>query len=307
MTKTLYFSKVSLDSQDVYDLVDDYDLRFKITNDILLMLKHGTEFSDEYSYVDEDNEVHIEPVTYKLSIRNKDDSSIHGFLDRTTNIYAKTRDELTGELKSHPVPNTEAIEFYYDVLHEYIAFSVKRYFRHNMFNEAFAKLLNHCVKNEGFKYSFYLGTYNEGMSIEEIKEAIKKDKHIKELTITYRPANPDEKLIKKAKEASESERIRKSNATERSVIYKAKGNTCIDGSAPVIQEDLDFLVNLNEGMPIEEMTKHSYAEVKSITEKGAVKSTADSKPFVHRFRENVDDFVDEAKHGITMILSRIVR
>lgn len=305
MSRNMYFSKVSLDSKEVYDLVDNYELRFKYTNDILLMLKHGAKYTGESTYIDEDGEEHTNRITYTLSVRHKDDTSIYGFFDRTTNLFVKKRDDITGELKTSPVPNTEGIEFYYDVLHEYIAFSVRSRFRQNMFNDAFAELMNICAKKEGFTYSFYLGLYNEGLSIEEIKESIKKDKNIKELIITYRPANPDEKLIEKAKEASESERIREANATERSVIYKAKGNIHIDGSASVIQEDLDKLVELNAGMPIEEMTKYSYAEVKSINDKGAVNSTAATKPYIYKYREDLDGFVESAKHGITHILSRL--
>ncbi|WP_044916156.1 hypothetical protein [Butyrivibrio sp. WCE2006] len=304
MNRTVYFSKVSLNSQDVYDLVDNYDLRYKITGDILYMLKHDSEFYDEYSYVDDDGERHEGEIKYTLSIKDKDESSIYGYLDRTTSLFVKNRDDATGELKTRPVDDTEAVEFYYDVLHEYVAFSVRKRFGRNMFNDAFAKLMNHCAQKENFMYSFYVGTYNEGMSIDEIKESIKHDKNIKQLIITYRPANPDEKMIKKAKEASESDKIKASNATERSVIYKARGKNCIDGSADIIQEDLNKLVELNEGISVEEMTQFSYAEVKSTNEHGAVKSTADSKPFMRRFRENVDSFVEEAKIGIAQILRR---
>ena len=303
MSRTLYFSKVSLDSQEVFKLVDNYEYRYKLTSDIISMLKPDIEFIDPYSYIDEDGEVHSGEVKYTLSIKSKDDATVYGYLDRTTSLFVKQRDE-EGVLKARPVEDTEAVEFYYDVLHEYIAFDTRKRFGKNMFNDAFGKLMNHCAKQEGLSYSFYLGSYNKGMSIAEIQEAIQKDKHIKELIITYRPANPDEKLIKKAKEASESDRIKASNATERSIIYKAKGKNCIDGGAPVIQEDLRKLVELNEGIEIEEMTQFSYAEIKSVNEKGDVKSTADAKPFTRRFKDGVGEFLKEAKLGITQILGR---
>ena len=56
----------------------------------------------------------------------------------------------------------------------------------------------------------------EHMSIDEMKESVKADKNIRELTITYRPANPDQGIIDKVKEASDKERLKESNATERS-------------------------------------------------------------------------------------------
>ena len=72
------------------------------------------------------------------------------------------------------------------------------------------------------KYSFYVESFNLGMSIEEMQEAVKEDKDIRELRITYRPANPDECLIDKAIEAKEKERLKESNATERSIITKQR-------------------------------------------------------------------------------------
>ena len=47
-------------------------------------------------------------------------------MDSTASIFVKERDDETGEMKSKPVENTEDIEFYYDVLHEYVAFISRR-------------------------------------------------------------------------------------------------------------------------------------------------------------------------------------
>ena len=111
-----------------------------------------------------------------------------------------------------------------------------------MFNDAFGEMLNECARKKHLKYSFYVESFNLGMSIEEMQEAVKLDKNIRELRITYRPANPDDALIDKAIEAKEKERLKESNATERSIIYKAKGKTNINGGAEIIQDDLKQLV-----------------------------------------------------------------
>lgn len=305
MTRTLYFSKISLNSQEVYELEDNYEFRFKLTNDIFYMLKHDSSYVDSYIYTDDDNNEHTGNIIYNLSIKNKDDSGIYGVIYRNSNVFVKQKDE-NGELKSLPVDNTEDVEFYYDVLHEYIAFVTRQKFGKNMVNDAFAGLLNECAKKEGYTYSFYVESYNEGMSIEEIKSEIKSEKNIKELIITYRPANPDEAIINTVKGAKQSELIRESNATERSIIYKAKGKMGIDGAATVIQEDLNRLAELNEDIPIEEMTKRGYAIVRSVNDKGEVKSTTDSKPFIRRIKD-CEDFVGEAKKGIMQILRKVVR
>ena len=301
--RVVYFSKVSLNSLEAYQLVENYELRFQITRDILSMVNHDFVFSDVYTYLTEEGERGVGTVSYALSIKEKDEESIHGVLDRKSVIFVKERDEITGEMKSRPVENTEDIEFYYDVLHEYVAFISRRRFRKNMFNEAFGKLLNECANVRELDYSFYVESFNLGMTIEEMQAAIKEDKEIKELTITYRPANPDQVIIDRAIEARDKEKLKESNATERSIIYRAKGKTNINGSAEIIQDDLKKLVEMNEDIPILDLTQRGYIVVTSVNQKGDVKTTADAKPFV-KIVNNMFEFVDTAKKGITEILRR---
>lgn len=304
MARTLYFCKVSLDSQEVFEYREqDNNITARVTNDILAMINAETVFCDKYSYKDENGKTHEGEIKYSLNIREKDDTSIYGVLYRNSTIFAKQMDD-NGELKSYPVDNTEDVEFYYDVLREYIAFVTRRKFGKRMFIDAFEKILNNCSKTNCFTYSFYLALYNEGMTIEEIKESISKDKNIKELIITYRPANPDSGIIKKVQEANKRELILETNATERSIIYKAKGKICIDGSAKVIQEDIESLARMNDGIDIKELTKRGYASVRSVNENGDVKSTTDSKPYTSRIQEG-EDFADKAKKGISQILMRV--
>lgn len=306
MERTVFFSKVSMNSSEVYNLVENYGIRFEITRNILSMVKHDFEFVDEYTYFTEEGEKGIGTISYALSIKDKDDESIHGVLDRKAIIFVKERDENTGEMKSRPVENTEDIEFYYDVLHEYVAFISRRRFGKNMFNEAFGKMLNECAKQSELEYSFYVESFNLGMTIEEMQEAIKADKEIRELTITYRPANPDQGIIERAREARDKERLRESNATERSIIYKAKGKTTINGGAEIIQEDLLKLVEMNEDIPILDLTQRGYVVVTSVNQKGDVKTTTDAKPFV-KIANNMFEFVETAKKGITEILRKVNR
>lgn len=121
------------------------------------MLKNESEFKDSYFYTDDEGNSREGEIKYTLSVKNSDITSIHGFLDRTTSLFVKKRD-AEGELKTYPVYDTETVEFYYDVLHEYVAFSVRKRFGKNMFNDmfndAFSKLMNYCAQKEGMTYSF---------------------------------------------------------------------------------------------------------------------------------------------------------
>lgn len=303
--KNSFFSKVSMNSSEVYNLAENYELRYEITRNILEMVKHGFEFVDSYSYYTEKGEPGSETVSFEVSIKEKDDESIHGILYRKAVLFVKERDEKTGEMKSKPVENTEDIEFYYDVLHEYVAFISRKRFGKSMFNKAFGKILDECAKKRKLEYSFYVESFNLGMTIEEMQEAIKADKEIRELTITYRPANPDQAIINKVREAREKERLKESNATERSIIYKAKGRTTINGSAKIIQDDLRELVEMNEDISIVDLTQRGYVVVTSVNQNGDVKTTTDTKPFV-KIISAMYEFVETAKKGIVEILRKVI-
>ena len=217
--------------------------------------------------------------------------------------YTKKRGDTAGDMIKVPHENTEDICFYYDVLHEYVAYIVRRRFSVAMFNEAFAMVLNNASEKMGHKFSFYVESFNEGLTIEEIQEQIRNDKEIRELTITYRPANPDDRIIDKVRQARDKEKIRESNATERSVIYKAKGNALINGGADVIQDDIKQLIDMNKDISIKEMTKRGYVVVTSKNQKGDVKTTTDSKQFSKVLR-GIDEFKEVAKNGILEILGK---
>ena len=303
MQRTIFFSKVSMDSQEVYNLVEDYKIRFEITRNIISMLKHDFYFEDENMYFTDDGEKHIGLITYSLSIKEKDDEHIHGVLYRKAPLFVKERNNQKDEMKSKAVLNTEDIEFYYDVLHEYVGFYCRNRFGRNMFNAAFEKLLNECAKQNKYGYSFYVETFNAGMTIGEIQDDIKEDKNIKELTITYRPANPDELILKKIKDAHNKEKMQESNATERSVIYKAKGKSTINGGAEIIQDDLHKLVAMNEDIPILELTQRGYIVVTKVNQNGDVNTTTSNKPFV-KIAHNDYEFIDTARKGIIEILGK---
>lgn len=69
MERVVYFSKVSMDSEEVYNLVENYELRFEITRNILSMVQHNFEFIHEFPYITEEGEKGINKVSYVLSIK----------------------------------------------------------------------------------------------------------------------------------------------------------------------------------------------------------------------------------------------
>lgn len=291
-------------SIEVYDFLDEEkNARMEVTSAILLNIKHDFKYYDTKSYYSESGDLRTEEIEYSINIRSKDNQSIEGVLYRKSLIFVKRKDEDTDVMQSIPVENTEDITFYYDVLHEYVAYIARKRFGRSMFNNAFAMLLNESMKKNNCDYSFYVETYNEGLSLEEIKNIVKLENDITQLTITYHPANPDDGIIERAKQARDKERIRNSNATERSVIYKATGLGSIDGKAEIIQKDIDYVEKLNEDMPIEILTQRGYVNLTLQKRSGEVKTTAETKPYLKNII-NMADFLDSAKSGIINILRK---
>ena len=303
--RTVYFSKVNMDSSDVYRLATNRELIFEVTNNMIRGFLDGFRFIDKSIFKSEEGELKEQIVNYALTVHESDSETVHGTIYRTAMIFIKERDTIKGGMRTFPVENTEDIEFFYDVLNEYVAFITRRRFGKSMFNDAFGKLLNSISETNNLGYSFYVESYNAGMTVEEMKESIRSDKEIKELIITYRPANPDKRIIDKVaiNSQQEKEKLMASRATERTVIYKAKGDITIDGGSDIIQEDLMKLVEMNEGISMIDLTKRGYIAVKSVNKNGDVKSTTDEKPFI-KLISNARDFVETAKKGINDILCK---
>ena len=303
MKHIMYFSKVNLKSDEVYSLAIDPAARLDMTNAVLSSLRNNYIFQEEKSYMDKEGKENTEIVDYQLSVRNKEEYSIEGFLYRKSFLFVKRRREGTDEIQSIPVDNTEDIHFYYDVYNEFVAFIPRRRFGFQMFNAAFSKLLNDSMKNEKNNYRFYVEPYNEGVTIEEIKRIVCEAKDIVELIIAYHPVNPDEAIIKKARENLYKEKLLEANATERSVIYKAIGDSCIEGNSEVIKNDIEHLEEMNPGFDMRELTKRGYLSVRLKKKTGEISSTAETKPY-KKVYDSYLEFADVAKEGILGILRR---
>lgn len=289
--RQVYFSKVSLNSGHVYELQQDFQIqRARITDTILAYLTDGFSFT----VFEGEN-----PVDYTFRLISKDNEYIHGIIDREAKVFVKKRDESSGEMYSRSVPSTEEIEFLYDVFHEYVGFITRQKFGYNMFNIAFARMLNEVMKANKLDYSFYLELYNYGLTYDEIKTAIFEDEDIMELAMTYRPANPDEEIIDAI--TNHIDGLAETGATEKTVLYKTRGGQVINGKAKLIQEDFKKMAELNNAIDMVEQTKRGYFVVTSKNANGAIKSTVENRPFIKEITTNL---VNTVIDGIREILGR---
>lgn len=305
----VYFSKVSLNSIDVYDIQKDENKYSKIADSIFHALKSDLSFTNSKTYIDSKGELGVENVEYSLNIINKDDIGIEGVIYKTSYLYAKSIDKETKEIRINPISNTEDITFYYDVIHEYVGFHVRKRFGRNQFNAAFAEMLNTAMEKNNYSYSFYVETYNAGITLDDLKNELKKIKDLKRLVITFQPVNPDDK-IRQLMEAAGDEYntmkdLEEANATYKSIVYESKGLGALNTDSKIIRDDLDMLEKMHSVIKTKQLTKRGYAKVEAMDSRGNVTTTADKSPYKKRIF-NEYELINACKKGIASILRRDV-
>jgi len=303
----VYFSKVNLNSIDVYDVQKDKNRYLKIVDAIFHSMKSDLSFTHSQTYIDSNGELGTEDTEYSLNILNKDEISIEGVLYKTSYLYAKSVDKKTKEIRVNPVSNTEDITFYYDVLHEYVGFHVRRRFGRSQFNVAFTEMLNTAMKKNDYPYSFYVETYNAGISLGELKSELKQIKDLKKLVLTFQPVNPDAEILQLMEEAGDEcnamKELEEANATYKSIIYESKGLGSLNTESKIIQEDLNTFEQMHSAINTQKLTQRGYTKVETMDSNGNVTTTADKSPYRKRiFRES--ELIAACKKGITSILRK---
>lgn len=303
----VYFSKVNLNSIDVYDVQKNKNQYSKITDAVFHALKSDLSFITSQTYMDSNGELGTEDTEYSLNIISKDEISIEGILYKTSYLYAKSIDKETKEIKINPVSNTEDITFYYDVFHEYVGFHVRRRFGRNQFNIAFTEMLNTAMEKNNYPYSFYVETYNAGISLDDLKNELKQIKDLKRLVLTFQPVNPDSEILQLMEDVGDEcnamKELEEANATYKSIIYESKGLGSLNTESKIIQDDLNIFEQMHSAINTQKLIQRGYTKVETMDSHGNVTTTADRSPYRKRiFRES--ELIAACKKGIASILRK---
>ena len=79
MSTAIYFGKVNLISQEINEVLEKRNSLSLILENTLAALKDGSKYIYERILKVNDS-VQTEEIEYSLSVKNKDEESIHGFL-----------------------------------------------------------------------------------------------------------------------------------------------------------------------------------------------------------------------------------
>lgn len=136
----IYFSKVSILSTELFDIYENRENYKKIVELIKLVLRDDLEYEKEESYIGSDG-LHTVQTKYKMFIREKKDYDINGVIYKYADIRYKQLDPITKKTIQKSVETVEDIQFYYDVMSEFVGFHTRNRFGYQEFNEAFSFML----------------------------------------------------------------------------------------------------------------------------------------------------------------------
>jgi hypothetical protein len=294
----IYFGKINLNSSHIYQV---YNKKLDI-RDILQTLH--TLFVDGIVFEKEevfrvDTEVRIETTTYKVSVQEKTDDFIRGYVYKDSVIYFKRFDEQEKKLKTRSINNTEGVEFYFDTFSEIVGYHTALRLGHKEFLEAFEGLINSSLANDKNGYNFTVNQYTHGMNIKEIEKELKEIPSIQKLKIRLQPPNPDGDELRALQNnaGSKMKKFEEANIATKSVILTSASRQGLNIESTEIKDQLKEVNSIHNQINAHVSTKNGYAEVEAIDKYGEKYSTADKKA-VKREINNVIEFKDACQSVI---------
>lgn len=303
MSMTIYFSKLNLASEHVYEAHKDVYYLRPIQDKIFVHLTEELAYERHDQRITIEGEMHTYDAEYKVIRVQKDEAEgvIIGDICKSSFIFYKEIDEQTKEIKVRTVPNSEVVRFYFDVYKERIGFYTAQRFGYSEFNEAFAGIINKCMEEQGLEYSFSASLCTEGLKLDEIKDELKKMKDIKQLKINFQPPNPDGDLVRRMQQHGEEklEEMENANVTYVSTIFMSKGSRGLNLDSKLVSDSIgqvEAVHSLKEG----EATAKGYVTVEALDSEGKKYTTQESKPIKREIKRLVE-FGDACRQMIAQL------
>lgn len=304
MSVTIYFGKVNLLSSDIYDVYSGKSELRQILEVVLGCFRDGMTYIEERPIYIEGEEVKIDEIKYTVSLKEKTDEYIRGYIYKQSKLYYKKMDNGSDELKSKFVENTESIEFYFDVFNEIIGYYTSVRFGNKKFLEIFTQILNKCMEENNKEYRFLVDRYSEGMDLKQIKSELKKIQGIQRLVFTFKPVNPDEDILRSIRDngIDELKRYENANLSTKSIILTSTSTLGLNINSEIINESLNEIDNLQKDVSAKMALSKGYAKVEAIGKNGVKYSTEDHKPVTRKIRR-VEEFAQACKDFISICKS----
>ncbi|AZV56036.1 DUF4747 domain-containing protein [Clostridium sp. AWRP] len=306
MSRTVYFAKVNVNSKSTYKV---YKKEVDISN---IMLELASKIKNNIKYVREiekivDGETFITNQEFAISgvsrIEVDSELMIVGGVIKTAKVFINNVNKSTGKKTTTSVNSDEVINFCFYPNKEVVAYYCPLKFGNKEFIPVFENLINNAFKEEHFTVS----TITNGLSLDNIKESLRKIKNIKELHISIIPPNPNGKTKKALQQDAESKikSFEQGRITERSTIFKSSYEEGLDTDSEEISKHIDDATAIHSKINVKEATKNGYVNIIATNEKGTIFNTNNKKVVKHRMDDEIvgdNNFASFCKNVIEKIL-----
>ncbi|QAS54440.1 hypothetical protein [Halobacillus litoralis] len=313
MSKTLYFSKVNINSHilRVYEDKKEFE---RVIKELYVKIKDDVEYVSEAIQMDDEGNpyTHKEIYKFKSIEKYKDelDFTITGKVFKTMTIFIGEENGETGEIKKIPAEHTEGIEFYYDLYKEIITFNTTSRFGYVKFNDVFKKLLNKCMSTKNERYYFEVSLLREGLNVNEIKKQLKSIGELETLRIEIMPPNPDDELLDSIQSNGEEylDSYKDGNVTQRSILFTSRAPEGLNVDSSMIDNEIEQLDKIHSKLSSDEATLKGYVNVEATNKSGRFYTTNDSKPVKDKIEKpsGLLDFAKECRSKINALVSNIL-
>lgn len=281
MPITLYFAKVNLESEEIYNIYKDTKKKRELSFALLESLRKESCWEKVFYYPGKDGNMQTTKIEYQLHTLSVDFPYVEGWIYKKSKLHYNSLNETSNELVSQSVFNTEAIRFLFDIENELIGYDTKNRFGYKEFLEAFINILNIGLSEYDPKMEFSIHLCSKGIGLDDIKSGLSGIGPIKELQIKVQPPNPQNKLLEELQELGESklEHMREANVTRMETVLRSKGGMGLNLNSKLINDELNKLQGIHANLPVEEASKNGYLEVAAISHTGRKFSSEEAKPF----------------------------
>lgn len=303
MSITLYFAKLNLISEDLFQLYDDPKTKKAISFALYEAIHADVKWEKENIFVDDHGDPHSTVVEYTINIIRADNSATYfeGWLYKKSKLYYKVLDENTNKLVQRYADNTEGIRFTIDIAHGYVGYNTSSRFGYKEFIDAFKALVNNGEAARGYDFRYSMSICTSGINLEEIKDELSKIGNIKELRIRMQPPNPSDDILEELQKRCDGvvKDFKDANVTGLELFYSTSGTSGINLSAPFVKDKIDDIQGLYSALPVEESTKNGYVSVEATSTAGRKYSSEESRPLrrvVLDIEELFDSCIDAFQH-----------
>lgn len=295
----IYFSKLNLISIEIFKVYDDMSYLNEILDILYSDIEDGIVYEKDDIYIDEETKKkYITTSRSTLHIRKKYEGIIEGYIYKNSQIYYKEYNEKEDKLQTKSHPNTERIQFYFDVFKETIGFHTSRRFGFQEFNDVFLGIINNCLTKNGRAFRFEITLLTRGLNFKEIKNSLKQIGTISEMKLKFHHPNPDSDTIYKIRKNGEThlKDMKDANITEMSILFSSKGGS-INIDSDLVDENLNIINDIGEVIGDRKAVSKGYLSVEAKSNDGRKFSTATSRPLKTEI-ENESEFIEKCKRII---------